>query len=56
MKAIGSESLTMTEIANRMGYKGITKKMRGTVMEMTESGTLRQDVDAVGSVRYSAVR
>lgn len=56
LKAIGSESLTMTEIANRMGYKGITKKMRGTVMEMTESGTLRQDVGAVGSVRYSAVR
>lgn len=56
LKAIGPDRLTLTEIANRMGYKGITKKMREAVKAMTERGMLRQEVDIAGSVRYSAVR
>ena len=39
-----------------MEYKGITKKMRDTVREMTDAGILRQKVDAAGAVRYSASR
>ena len=56
LTAVGNDSLTLTELAKRMEYKGITKKMRDTVREMTDAGILRQKVDAAGAVRYSASR
>ena len=54
LAAIGASSLTLTEIARQMNYRGITKKMRDAVREMTETGALHQSVDADGVVRYTA--
>lgn len=44
-EAIGNRSLTLTEIALCMGYKGITKKMRDNIDIMVEKGTIQKRVE-----------
>ena len=40
LDCLKAEELTLTELADAMGYKGITKKMREAVDEMLEHGML----------------
>jgi ATP-dependent DNA helicase RecG len=40
--AVGNDSLTLSEIAKRMGYKGITKKLSTTVANVSDEGPLEK--------------
>ena len=45
INALGNDSLTITEIAFRMGYKGITKKLSAVIMDMDNDGQLEKVID-----------
>ena len=50
---LGKETLSLTELSDRMGYKGITAKLKRTVSELVEQGKIRQIAEN-GSVKYKA--
>lgn len=52
LKALESDALTLTELSRKMGYKGITKKLRTTVDNMQRTGMIAQSMDADKSIRY----
>ena len=44
---------TLTELSHKMGYKGITQKLRSTVDRLVETGTIKHILDH-GTVKLSA--
>ena len=50
---LGAQPMTLTELAKAMGYKGITKKLSGTVAEMCRENQLRR-VTVGNDIKYAA--
>ena len=52
LSCLSTAPLSLTELAGKMGYKGITAKLRSTLSEMQASGKVTQIV-ADNAVKYS---
>lgn len=48
---LGEEKMTLTELAHSMGYKGISKKLRDTVVALLKT-ELSCSIDLQGCIRY----
>lgn len=51
MEILASGSMTITEISRKMGYKGITKKLRTALDSLVSEGRIRKVISG-GEIVY----
>lgn len=49
LEALGSDDMSLTDLARAMGYRGITKKLGSTVEKLVRNGEIERVVDGSGT-------